>query len=334
MKPTIFCLIPVKDEEWILERALKSASIWADKIIVSDQGSTDRTVEIARKFPKVTIIDNSHLKDFNEQEMRAPLFKEARKTPGKKLLVSLDADEIFTPNFDSPEWETMLNAKEGTRFTFTLLNIRPDYQSVFTTIDLTAAFMDDGSEYNVGLIHVPRQPQPTQSVYTVKLNDISILHFQFTNWERMEQKHMWYQMYERIHYPTRSVITLFRIFHYNKNFIPIHNFTQRPFEENWVDGYKKYNIDITSVTNPPSYIWEEKIIEYINENSSCLFNRIDIWDIDWEKKVSQKANINLEQFKDKRTAIDKLLLKYLKKTHDKRLKLYVRAIDKILKHIF
>ena len=55
MRPTIFCLMPVKNEEWIIERSLSSASIWADKIIVSDQGSTDRTVEIARRFPKVTL---------------------------------------------------------------------------------------------------------------------------------------------------------------------------------------------------------------------------------------------------------------------------------------
>lgn len=82
MRPTIFCLMPVKNEEWIIERSLSSASIWADKIIVSDQGSTDRTVEIARRFPKVTLLDNSKLEEFNEQEMRAPLFAEARKYSG------------------------------------------------------------------------------------------------------------------------------------------------------------------------------------------------------------------------------------------------------------
>ena len=75
MRPTIFCLMPVKNEEWIIERSLSSASIWADKIIVSDQGSTDRTVEIARRFPKVTLLDNSKLEEFNEQEMLLYLLK-------------------------------------------------------------------------------------------------------------------------------------------------------------------------------------------------------------------------------------------------------------------
>lgn len=334
MKPTIFCLTPVKNEEWIIERFLKSANLWADKIIISDQGSTDKTIEIAKRFPKVTIIDNSKLKDFNEQEMRAPLFKEARKTLGKRLLISLDADEMFTPNFNSAEWKTILNAEEGTRFIFNWYHILPDFTKVFTTIDAPIAFMDDGSEYKVGLIHVPRQPMPKQDTTRIRLHDISILHFQFANWERMERKHIWYQMYERIHFPHKSTIDLFRMFHYNKNFIPIHNWKIYDFNREWISEYKKCNIDITSVNLPATYIWDKTIIEYINEFSSKYFNRIDIWDIDWEEKAIRYKDIDLSNFEDHRTVIDKILLKYLKKTHPKRLNLGVRIIDRILKIIF
>ncbi|MBW1913878.1 MAG: glycosyltransferase [Deltaproteobacteria bacterium] len=43
------CMI-VKDEESMLSRCLKSAGDYADEIIIVDTGSTDQTVEIARKF--------------------------------------------------------------------------------------------------------------------------------------------------------------------------------------------------------------------------------------------------------------------------------------------
>lgn len=330
MKPTVICLTPVKNEEWIIERFLKSASIWADKIIISDQGSTDRTVEIAKRFPKVTIIDNSQLKDFNEQEMRAPLFRETRKIEGKKLLVSLDADELFTPNFDSPEWNTMLNAEEGTRFVFNWLHINSDYQSVFMTIKLTCAFMDDGCEYDVGIIHAPRQPVATDAPH-IKMNDIAILHFQFTNWERMERKHIWYQMYERILYPKKSVISLYRTFHYNKKFVPIHDWTIKPFKEEWIEEYRKHGIDITSVLMLPAYIWDEKIIDYVNTYSSSYFRKIDIWSVNWKEKAMKFPHVDLSKFDDNRTFMDKMLLKYLKRTHDNRNKIYVRAIDRFLR---
>ena len=86
MTPKIICLIPVKNEAWILERCLQSASIWADHIIVADQGSTDDSIEIAKRFNKVILVDNSTNEDFNEYNMRSPLFNEAEKIEGPKVL--------------------------------------------------------------------------------------------------------------------------------------------------------------------------------------------------------------------------------------------------------
>ena len=332
MRPTIFCLMPVKNEEWIIERSLSSASIWADKIIVSDQGSTDRTVEIARRFPKVTLLDNSKVEEFNEQEMRAPLFAEARKYSGKKLLISLDADEIFTPNFDSPEWNSMLNAEEGTRFIFNWYHILPDYENVFTTIYNTCAFMDDGSEYNVGLIHVPRQPIPVRPVLQIKLNDISILHFQFINWERMERKHIWYQMYERIFYPKKSCISIYRGLHYDKHFLE--RYKKIPLNREWIDGYKTYKIDITTVHLVPCYIWDEVIIKYLNTYPKKYFNRIDMWNINWVEKIDKNVSFEKTKFEDKRTVLDKALMYYLRRTQGRKDTLGIKIIDRILKFLF
>ena len=145
IRPKIICLTPVRNEEWIIEKFLKAASIWADHIILSDQGSTDNTAKIASQFPKVSVIDNSKLHDLNEREYRLPLYSEARKISGKKMLVLLDADEFLTPNFDDLEWNTMLNAPIGTRFFSIWYNIQTNLNSYFIEYEHVFAFIDDGA---------------------------------------------------------------------------------------------------------------------------------------------------------------------------------------------
>ena len=57
-RPTFVVLTPVRNEAWILRAFLEATSLWADHIIIADQMSTDGSREIARSFPKVTLIDN------------------------------------------------------------------------------------------------------------------------------------------------------------------------------------------------------------------------------------------------------------------------------------
>ena len=61
-KPTIICLTPVKNEDWIIEKFLRATSLWAEYIILADQNSTDRTVEIAEKFKNEHVAAHVKLK--------------------------------------------------------------------------------------------------------------------------------------------------------------------------------------------------------------------------------------------------------------------------------
>ena len=70
-KPLIICLVPVKNEAWILDRCLATASTWADVIIVADQMSTDNSREIALKYPKVQLIENPSVSFCRKNRNRA-----------------------------------------------------------------------------------------------------------------------------------------------------------------------------------------------------------------------------------------------------------------------
>ena len=328
-KCKIICLTPVKNEEWIIGKFLKAASIWADSIIISDQGSTDDTVKIASQFPKVTIIDNSKLLEYNEKEYRLPLYNEARKLPGKKLLIQLDVDEFLTPNFDDLEWKTMMEAPIGTRFLFNWYNIQTNMNSYFVEDNKPFAFMDDGSEYDSGIIHCPRIPLRRDVPY-VKLNSINVLHFQFVNWDRMELKHMWYRMYEKVIHPRKSIIQIWREYHYEKN-RPIDNINVFALPREYLDGYNKYGIELTSVLKVPEKHWDNRMVDYIVRYGWKRFKRVDV-DKNYIRQIDHHEVLKSQKLKY--NAIDLLIINYLKRTQRNKNKIYIKVIDLLLMPFF
>jgi len=86
---TISVAIATYNEEANLSRCLDSVASWVDEIVVVDGSSTDRTVEIAKKYTdKVFIADNPEMFHINKQ-------KALDKCSGKWIL-QLDADEIVS----------------------------------------------------------------------------------------------------------------------------------------------------------------------------------------------------------------------------------------------
>ena len=124
----VVCITRVRNEEWILERFLRCAELWADHIILADQHSEDRSEEIARKFSKVSVVKSDVQKlDAYINRKADILLNEVDKIKGEKLLITLDADEMLTANFStSPEWQTCLTASHGTTLYFKWINLYKD----------------------------------------------------------------------------------------------------------------------------------------------------------------------------------------------------------------
>jgi glycosyltransferase involved in cell wall biosynthesis len=324
-RPTVICLTPVKNEAWILERFLKCASLWADHIIIADQNSDDGSREIAKSFEKVILIDNnSH--EYSEYERQKLLVEAARKISGPRLLITLDADEFLTANFmNSPEWLTILNAPIGSVVRFQWANVRPDMVTYWAPpIEFSWGFMDDGSQHVGTKIHSPRLPI-SQSRTSITLRDIKVLHYQYTDWERMKSKHRWYQCWERINNPNQRAIDVYRQYHHMFA-IPAKEIYVIPNE--WRSGYEAQGIDMTSIYRPEKFRWDAEVIELILEYGSLMFKREAIWDVNW-LVLSEKNHSNL--LEDPRSNLDKYIHHWLEKTQSFQDRLIVKLISKALR---
>lgn len=324
-KRKIIVLMPVKNEAWILPMSLQAASIWADRIIVSDQGSTDGSKEIAKAFPKVYLIENDAQKDFNEYQMREPLISTARQLDGdNNVLIAIDADEVLTPYFESIDFEQWQILPRGTVIQFFWGNLLPGFDRYWPVFHQNFGYVDDGKTFDTGLIHVPRLFVPSvdnSNVY--ECQDLGVMHFQYVDWQRMSSKHRWYQCYERIHFPQKSAVEIYRRYHHMYN--PQIETMLVPKE--WKDTYLQYNVDIKDVRYEQVYWWDGKVMNYFDTYGEDFFSQIDVWGVDGNA-------VNVNGYKYMGGVKDKILLLYLRRTttlvYRKGWRKLMRYIDKLM----
>ena len=89
-KITLAAALIVKNEEHQIEECLQCLKCFVDEIVVLDGGSTDNTVEIARRFTGKVFI-NTHWKGYGIQRQRAQHFVES------DWILWVDADERVDP---------------------------------------------------------------------------------------------------------------------------------------------------------------------------------------------------------------------------------------------
>ena len=175
----VVVLTPLKNDAWILRRFLEVASVFADRIIIADEGSTDGGREICAEFEKVTVIDNAS-SGYDEAARQQLLIRTARElVPMPRTLIALHADEILAANAMSTRgWQAMRDARPGTVLFFEKPNL---YLSPFTcerrALDFPGGFVDDGvAEHQGPPVRSPRLPMPTGAPQ-LTLGDVKFLHY-------------------------------------------------------------------------------------------------------------------------------------------------------------
>lgn len=301
----LICLTPVKNEAWILERFLQCTSLWADHIIVADQHSTDNSREIAQSFEKVILIENT-AEDFTEIGMRTLLQEEARKIPAqKRILISLDADEVLTANsLTSPEWRTLFQLPVGSVIRMPLVNLEPDMAHYKKGIMVNCGVVDDGkTALKGGVLHSVRIPWATYDITILETRDMQLLHFAYINPERLRSKWRRYQAYEKIA-RNRSGIATWNMYEEAPS-------PALPLPAKWLEGYQQKNIDMTSVSMAYDYWHDYQVLGYLDTYGAAYFRKCDIWDMNWVGFAQGKV-ANPERFKDPTTKLDRLAKRFTK----------------------
>lgn len=325
-RPHVVCMTPVKDEAWIIGRFLACASLWADTIIVADQGSTDGTREIAAAHPKVHLIDNP-AGQYGEAERQQLLIRTARElVHGPRFLVALDADEAFTANvLDSPEWQGALEAPPGTVFNFQWVNLAEDGETCWIPEwEWSWGYMDDGAPH-VGMpIHSPRVPVPP-GARKRRMREVKVLHFAHTDMGRIRSRNRWYQCWETLHAHNRTPLEHYRQYH------QFAGNAMRPVRPEWIDGYRDAGIDVTSVEIEGTYRWDPLVLDMLIEHGAAPFRKLDVWDVDWKRIAIETGRDPSRVPADPRRATDHVVFKYLRRTQGRSARFPWFQVDRLLR---
>jgi glycogen(starch) synthase len=97
-RPKLTAGIRVKNGERFAEECLRDLSAYVDEIVLVDDGSTDRTVQIARSFPKVTSVVRWE-KDFFHEGIDRNVVLALAKNSNPDWILLPDIDEVFEDRF-------------------------------------------------------------------------------------------------------------------------------------------------------------------------------------------------------------------------------------------
>ena len=202
-RPRVICLMPVKNEVDLLPITLEVISKYCDNIIIADQMSTDGSREIYKRFPKVRVIDNN--RDGHSNQVRWDLLKTAREYDGKKLIISLDADEYIPPKIFSHFLDnTEFNIGDSFRFPWIQLWKSKEYfndTGIWYRNYQRAVWVDDGvTDYTKEVIindHTSRVPHPFLK-NCKRIDNVPIIHLQWLSWEKTALKQALYKCTELV----------------------------------------------------------------------------------------------------------------------------------------
>jgi len=285
----IIVLIPVRNEEWILEKSLKAVSLLADHIVVGDQNSIDRTPEICKKFSKVIYLINPEEYP-GKKNRRQILLDKARELFGKgNIIFCLDADEIPTANIlEDSSWKDSLESlKIGQSIMLEWVNLWRNPKkycydkSVWKKSFRYFIFKDDGkTNYTLGNVHESRIPNAFLGDY-LKYNKVKIMHFHFVLWNRMLSKQQHYRIMEKRVFPKKSFLAINARYWATKD---ERNMILKDVPNSWLEGWRNKGINLDNFLENELYWFDTEILQDFKKYGTKYFKWLDIWDIDWEKK--------------------------------------------------
>lgn len=329
---TVICLTPVRNEAWILPAFLAAASIWADVIIVADQGSTDGSLEIARSFPKVILIEN-RAETYSEVARQRLLIEAARKQAGPRILIALDADEFLSPALAGRAWFERLGAAgPGACAYVPFFNVRPGLWQGWTGHrNFLAGWVDDGRQHTAEVIHSRRLPVTERDPVVACDPGAVAMHWQFAAPGRMRSKHRWYLVWERLNRPGRSAVDVYRQYHHMN---AVSRRDLEPVPSEWLSWYSSRGVDLAGIADDGQHWWDADVLALLEQHGVAHFAREAIWSHDWRAAAVAAGIGNVERFADPRTVWQKGVHAWLGLTQPIHHSRPIRLADRLLQSIF
>jgi hypothetical protein len=322
---SVICLIPMRDEAWVLERTIRTTLTWADELILLDQGSTDGSRELAAQHDRVHVVDEMDLR-FDETARRARLLAEARKRhPEPRVLVGLDADEVLSGPPPNALRGRLLNLPRGSFGEIRWVHLLPGARLCAYDGTKRFVFSDDGRPpMDGGFLHAPRLPVAGDTSPVLVLDDLVVLHYQSTDPLRMRSKHQWYQCLETIRFPRKRPAEIYRQYAESG----ISQYATVPVDPRWLEHYGRLGIDMRSTRVDGQYRWDAEVLDMLREHGTRRFRKVDIWDVDWNALSSANGAFRVH---DPRSLVDKLALRWLRWAQPRRGRRWVRACSRCLR---
>jgi glycosyltransferase involved in cell wall biosynthesis len=286
----ILALMIVRNEDWIIERTLKTLSAFCDHIIVADHYSTDNTKEILKKYsPQVIAIEPQDRK-FSTR-IRWNLLDVARDFQGNNFIFVPDSDEIFTANILEPEILVELTKmKPGTGIELQYIHLwrspvrwRND-ESVWGPEHFWKArgFRDDRQmRYPPNTHPLDHNSSIPACRLTVRYEKVKILHYQFMLFERMRAKQRWYRATEAYEMGASQAERI------NQYYVITRDERQallEPIRPEWTAGWQARGVDLENFSEKPLYWYDIEVLRCFKEKGPDYFAAIDLWDVNWEEK--------------------------------------------------
>lgn len=341
-RPLLVVLTPVRNEAWILRAFLSATSLWADYIIIADQMSTDGSREIINSYHekwkveggncKVIMIENNR-EDIHMAAVRSMLMEEARKIPGDKILVALDADEFWAGDFMQTEgWKKMMNSEPDDVFEFKWMNLCADMKHYLVEpkneyFNWVTHISDDfwtGDYPEDKFIHEWRlrwSPNSTkEKVHTI--DDLQVAHFCHVNTERLKNKWRYYAVSSIAKQNSiYNIVNVYRQYNQtwqNENLISLGG--------DLFDWYKSQGVDVLGLIDlkDAGQYYVDRVLENICRDGVAKYAILDIWNNEFCEKY---------HLQDPRNIWQKMVHGYLRLTKKYADKLIIRGMDKIMKRI-
>jgi len=195
MTKLIAGLVVKNEEKRYLKMVLENLSLFCNEIIILDNGSIDKTIQLCESFPKVVKPVSNDGSVWHEAKLRSKLVNELIVPRNPDWICIMDADEVFE-NRIVGEIEQMMNQKDYFWFTFLMCHFwqsmehyRVDGQWSARTLTEGRLFKHIGNKYWFPdkMWHCPNIPPQITSLPGIQ-HTIRIKHYGYAKKEDLDKK--------------------------------------------------------------------------------------------------------------------------------------------------